>query len=134
MTETPSSTGTYAPTQRLLVAELDAERFSHPGYLQWFYGANPRGAALEEHVDEHSDADARRVGHYAVLPTRFRHGDTTGPFIFSSNVATDSTQRRGGYFRTMADRIYERALATGAPAMVAVTNEQSTVVVVERFG
>lgn len=130
MTETPTSAGTYAPTQRLLVAELDAERFSHPGYLPWFYGANPRGAALEEHVDD----DGRRVGHYAVLPTRFRHGGDTGPFIFSSNVATDSTQRRGGYFRTMADRIYARALATGAPAMVAVTNEQSTVVVVDRFG
>lgn len=132
MTGTPSSDGRgHAPTQRLLVTELDAERFAHPGYLPWFYDANPRGAALQEHVD---DDDGARIGHYAVLPTRLRHGAETGPFIFSSNVATDTARRRGGLFRTMADRIYARALATGAPAMVAVTNEQSTVVVVDRFG
>jgi hypothetical protein len=34
----------------------------------------------------------------------------------------------------MATRMYERAAATGAPAMVGVGNDQSTVVVVDRFG
>lgn len=128
---TPDARTPDAKTQALLVAELDAVRFAHPGYLPWFYDDNPRGAALQEHED---DETGRRIGHYAVLPTRFRHGGQTVPFIFSSNVATDSTVRRGGVFRTMAKRMYERAAASGTPAMVGVGNEQSTVVVVDRFG
>jgi hypothetical protein len=122
----------HTRTQQLLIAELDAQRFSNAGYLPWFYDDNPRGAALEEHEDDPDSG--RRIGHYGVLPTRFRHGATTLPFIFSTNVATDSTIRRGGVFRTMAKRMYERAAATGAPAMVGVGNDASTVVVVERFG
>ncbi len=125
-------TDEYAATRALLVAELDAARFGHPGYLAWFYGANPRGRAIEEQVDD--PETGRRVGHYAVLPARFRTPAGAGAFIFSSNVATDSSQRRGGLFRDMAQRMYERAAATGAPAMVGVGNHNSTVVVVERFG
>jgi hypothetical protein len=123
-------TDEYAATSALLVRELDAERFGDPGYLAWFYGANPRGHAIEENVDE----DGKRVAHYAVLPTVYRDAEGPGPFIFSSNVATDSSVRRGGLFREMAERVYKRAAATGAPGMVGVGNDQSTVVVVERFG
>src|SRR4051812_27409637 len=120
----------YSATTDLLVRELDAERFGEPGYLPWFYGANPRGAAIEENVDE----DGRRVAHYAVLPTTYRTVDGSTPFIFSSNVATDASVRRGGLFREMAERVYKRAAATGAPGMVGGGNDQSTGVVVERFG
>lgn len=124
----------HAATSELLVRELDAERFGDPGYLPWFYGANPRGVAIEENVDEDSGAETRRIGHYAVLPTVYRDTAGPGPFIFSSNVATDSSVRRGGLFREMAERMYKRAAATGAPGMVGVGNDQSTIVVVERFG
>ena len=120
----------FSLTSELLVRELDAERFGDPGYLPWFYGANPRGAAIEENVDE----DGRRVAHYAVLPTVYRDATGPRPFIFSSNVATDASVRRGGLFRDMAERVYKRAAETGAPGMVGVGNDQSTVVVVERFG
>jgi hypothetical protein len=120
----------HGPTTDLLVRTLDASRFGHPGYLPWFYDANPRGAAIEEHVD----ADGRRIAHYAVLPTRYRTPAGPTPFIFSSNVATDPTVRREGLFRDIAERVYARAAATGAPAMVGVGNDASTVVVVDRFG
>lgn len=120
----------HRATSELLVAALDAERFGNPGYLPWFYDANPRGEAIEENVDE----DGRRVAHYAVLPTIYRNALGSSPFIFSSNVATDPSVRRGGLFREMAERVYKRAAATGAPGMVGVGNDQSTVVVVERFG
>jgi hypothetical protein len=118
-------------TARLLVANLDAERFGKPGYLPWFYRANPRGSAIDENEDE---ADGTRSGHYAVIPTVYRTPAGPTPFIFSSNVATGPTVRRGGLFRAMAERIYERARATGAPGMVGVGNDNSTIVVVERFG
>jgi GNAT superfamily N-acetyltransferase len=118
-------------TARLLVDNLDAARFGHPGYLTWFYRDNPRGEAIDENED---DDDGTRIGHYAVLPTRYRTAAGPTPFIFSSNVATSPNIRRGGLFRTMAEHIYERARATGAPGMVGVGNDNSTIVVVERFG
>ncbi|HEY5012622.1 MAG TPA: GNAT family N-acetyltransferase [Acidimicrobiia bacterium] len=118
-------------TTRLLVEHLDAERFGHPGYLRWFYRDNPRGEALDENED---DEHGNRIGHYAVIPTIYRTPAGTTPFIFSSNVATSPTVRRGGLFRAMAERMYERARATGAPGMVGVGNDNSTIVVVERFG
>jgi GNAT superfamily N-acetyltransferase len=117
-------------TRELLVRTLNAERFADPEYLLWFYDRNPRGAALEENVDE----NGRRVAHYAVLPAVFRTPAGPTEFIFSSNVATDPDVRRGGLFREMAERMYKRAAATGAPGMVGVGNDQSTVVVVDRFG
>src|SRR5215475_4301670 len=98
----------HRATSELLVAALDAERFGNPGYLPWFYDANPRGVAIEENVDE----DGRRVAHYAVLPTIYRNATEASPFIFSSNVATDPSVRRGGLFREMAERVYKRAAAT----------------------
>ena len=120
----------HRATSALLAAQLDPERFGTPEYLSWLYAANPRGAAIEENIDE----DGHRVAHYAVLPTTYRTADGPEPFIFSSNVATDPSVRRGGMFREMAERIYKRAAATGAPGMVGVCNEQSTVVCVDRFG
>ena len=92
-------------TARLLVDNLDAVRFGHPGYLSWFYRANPRGQAIEANEDD----DGNRVGHYAVIPTRYRTPAGPTPFIFSSNVATSPAVRRGGLFRTMAERVYEQA-------------------------
>jgi hypothetical protein len=118
-------------TARLLVENLDAVRFGHPGYLEWFYRANPRGEAIEANED---DETGNRIGHYAVIPTRYRTPAGPTPFIFSSNVATDPTVRRGGLFRTMAERVYAQARAAGAPGMVGVGNDNSTVVVVDRFG
>lgn len=118
------------PTAALLAAALDHERFSHPGYLAWFYRANPRGDVIDENVDE----DGRRIAHYAVIPTAFRSPAGTTRFIFSTNVATDPSVRRGGLFREMAAKVYDAAAAWGAPGMVGVGNDQSTVVVVDRFG
>jgi GNAT superfamily N-acetyltransferase len=120
-----------ARTAALLVATLDAERFGHPDYLRWFYRENPRGQVIAENED---GDDGERLAHYAVIPTIYRTPAGPTPFIFSTNVATSPTVRRGGLFRGMAERLYERARATGAPGMVGVGNDESTVVVVERFG
>jgi len=127
----PERTGGDTKTGTLLVAALDAERFGHAGYLPWFYRQNPRGEVIDENED---DERGNRIAHYAVIPTVYRTPAGPTPFIFSSNVATSPAVRRGGLFRAMAERLYERARATGAPGMVGVGNENSTVVVVERFG
>ena len=67
---------------------------------------NPRGEAIDENED---DEHGNRIAHYAVIPTVYRTPAGPTPFIFSSNVATSPTVRRGGLFRTMAERVYERA-------------------------
>ena len=118
-------------TRRLLIDNLDAERFGHPGYLQWFYRDNPRGEVIEANED---DDDGNRIGHYAVLPTAYRTPAGSPPFIYTTNVATSPTARRSGLFRAMAERVYVQAAATGAPGLAGVGNDQSTAVIVGRFG
>jgi hypothetical protein len=121
----------YAASSALLAAHLNARRFGDGRFLDWFYGANPRGRAIVEDID---DDQGRRIAHYGVLPATYRTPAGPTPFIFTSNVATDPNARRKGLFREMADRIYPRAAATGAPALVGTSNAASSVIVVERFG
>ncbi len=121
----------YAATSELLATHLNARRFGKPEFLDWFYGANPRGRAIVEDID---DDHGHRIAHYGVLPTAYRTPAGTTPFIFTSNVATDPGARRKGLFREMADRIYPRAAATGAPGLAGTANAQSSAVVVGRFG
>src|SRR5262249_54287964 len=102
----------------------------HPGYLRWFYRENPRGQVIAENEDD----DGERVAHYAVVPTAYRSAAGPTPFIFSTNVAASPPLRPGGLFPAMAERRYGPAGATGAPGMVGVGNDESTIVVVERFG
>ncbi len=124
-------TSEYAATSALLAAHLNQTRFANPGFLDWFYGANPRGRAIVEDID---DDQGRRIGHYGVLPTTFRTPRGTTPFIFTSNVATEPGARRKGLFREMAERIYPRIVAFGAPGLAGSSNAASSMVVVEKFG
>jgi Acetyltransferase (GNAT) domain len=121
----------YAATSALLAEHLNARRFGNPRFLDWFYGENPRGRAIVEDID---DDTGHRIAHYAVLPTTYRTPAGPTPFIFTSNVATDPNARRKGLFREMAERIYVRAAATGAPGLVGSSNAVSSVIIVERFG
>jgi hypothetical protein len=121
----------YAATSQLLADHLNDRRFRSGEFLDWFYGANPRGKAIVEDID---DDHGRRIGHYGVLPTTYRTPAGLTPFIFTSNVATDPGSRRKGLFREMADRIYPRAAAIGAPGLAGTGNAQSAAVIVDRFG
>jgi len=121
----------YWATSQLLADHLNDRRFRSGEFLDWFYGANPRGKAIVEDID---DDHGKRIGHYGVLPTTYRTPTGTTPFIFTSNVATDPGARRKGLFREMAERIYPRAAAIGAPGLAGTGNAQSTAVIVGRFG
>ena len=92
---TPAVMSEYAATSELLAAHLNAARFGNPGFLDWFYGANPRGRAIVEDID---DDHGRRIGHYGVLPTTFR---TPGRRRRSSSRRTSRPirARRKGLFR-----------------------------------
>ena len=126
-----NSESEYWATSQLLADFLNDRRFRSGAFLDWFYGANPRGKAIVEDID---DDHGKRIGHYGVLPTRYRTPKGTTPFIFTSNVATDPGSRRKGLFREMADRIYPRAAAIGAPGLVGTGNAQSAAVIISRFG
>jgi hypothetical protein len=121
----------YAATSALLAEHLNARRFGTTDFLDWFYGANPRGKAIVEDID---DDTGRRIAHYGVLPTAFRTPGGVTPFVFTSNVATDPNARKKGLFREMAERIYARGLAFGAPGMAGTSNAVSSVIIIERFG
>ena len=131
MTSETSETGEYWATSQLLADQLNDRRFRSGVFLDWFYGANPRGQAIVEDID---DDHGKRIGHYGVVPTTYRTPRGTTPFIFTSNVATDPGARRKGLFREMADRIYPRAAAIGAPGLAGTGNAQSSVVIIARFG
>jgi hypothetical protein len=126
MTDSP-----YAATSQLLADHLNDRRFRSGEFLDWFYGANPRGKAIVEDID---DAAGNRIGHYGVLPTTYRTPAGLTPFIFTSNVATDPGARRKGLFREMAERVYPRAAATGAPGLAGTSNAQSSAVIIGKFG
>ena len=119
----------YAEISALLAEHLNERRFGNPAFLDWFYGANPRGRAITEEIH----AEGKCIAHYGVLPTTYRTPAGTIPFIFTSNVATDPNARKKGLFREMAERIYPRAAATGAPGMAGPSNAISPVIIVERF-
>ena len=125
------SASPYAATSQLLADHLNDRRFRSGEFLDWFYGANPRGRAIVEDID---DDAGRRIGHYGVVPTTYRTPAGPTPFIFTSNVATDPSARRKGLFREMAERIYPRAAATGAPGLAGTSNAQSSIVIINRFG
>ncbi len=121
----------YDDISRLLAERLNARRFGNPRFLDWFYGDNPRGKAITEEI---VDDDGKCIAHYGVLPTTYRGPHGVVPFIFTSNVATDPDARRKGLFREMAERVYPRAAATGAPGLAGTSNAISSVIVVDRFG
>ena len=54
-----SETGEYWATSQLLADFLNDRRFRSGAFLDWFYGANPRGKAIVEDID---DDHGKRIG------------------------------------------------------------------------
>jgi hypothetical protein len=113
----------------LLDAELPDPRFVDERYLAWLYDGNPRGRAYAGSIDD----GGRRVGHYALIPQRYRdrHGDA--PFVFSLNAVARSGHQRKGYFGTIGREIWGAARDAGVRMVIGVCNEKSTWAV-RRYG
>ena len=107
----------------LLDAELPDPRFVDATYLRWLYDENPLGASYDHHFD---DENGLRVGHYALIPQRYRNRDGEQPFVFSLNAVARSGSQRRGFFGKLGTEIWGRAQADGVKFIVAVTNAKST--------
>jgi hypothetical protein len=114
----------------LLAAELPAARYVDAGYLQWLYDENPYGPAIQRSVDD----DGVRIGHYALIPQRFRGRDGVVPAAFSLHAVVRSGTQRKGLFTQMGLEIYEEAGAAGWQLTTGVCNEKSIGAVVKYMG
>jgi hypothetical protein len=114
----------------LLGAELPSHRFVDSRYLQWLYDENPYGTAIQRSVDD----DGVRIGHYALIPQRFRSPDGVVPAAFSLNAVVRSGGQRKGLFTQMGLEIYEEAGAAGWQLTTGVCNEKSIGAVVKYMG
>jgi hypothetical protein len=124
MTEmTEARRAEHVRNTELLDAELPDRRFADERYLAWLYDGNPLGPAYEASVD---DDDGLRVGHYALIPQRYRNRHGPAPFVFSLNAVARSGAQRRGYFGQMGRTIWGRARDAGVHAVIGVTNDKST--------
>jgi len=114
----------------LLAAELPAARYIDARYLQWLYDDNPYGPAIQRSVDD----DGVRIGHYALIPQRFRGRDGIVPAAFSLHAVVRSGGQRRGLFTDMGLEIYEEAGAAGWQLTTGVCNEKSIGAVVKYMG
>jgi len=115
----------------LLAAELPAARYIDARYLQWLYDDNPYGPAIQRSVD---DDEGVRIGHYALIPQRFRGRDGIVPAAFSLHAVVRSGGQRKGLFTDMGLEIYEEASAAGWQLTTGVCNEKSIGAVVKYMG
>ena len=114
----------------LLDAELPSHRFVDSRYLHWLYHENPYGDAIQRSVDD----DGVRIGHYALVPQRFRSPAGVFPAAFSLNAVVRSGGQRKGLFTQMGLEIYEEAGAAGWLLTTGVCNEKSIGAVVKYMG
>ena len=120
----------HSRNTELLRAELPSHRFEIARYLEWLYDENPYGPAIQRGVDD----DGVRVGHYALIPQRFRNPEGIVPAAFSLNAVVRSGGQRKGLFTQMGLEIYEEAQAAGWQLTTGVCNERSIGAVVKYMG
>jgi len=107
----------------LLNAELPDKRFVDERYLTWLYDENPLGEGYHDGIDDESGV---RVGHYALIPQRYRNAGGASPFVFSLNAVSRSGSQRKGHFGEIGRRIWGRASDEGVRMVIGVTNAKST--------
>jgi hypothetical protein len=107
----------------LLDAELPDRRFADETYLEWLYDLNPLGRAYTHSIDD--DAGVR-VGHYALIPQRYRNRTGGADFVFSLNAVARTGSQRRGFFGEMGGVIWNRARDAGVRMVIGVTNDKST--------
>lgn len=130
----PDPASTQTDNERnteLLDAELPSHRFVDSRYLGWLYDENPYGPAIQRSVD---DDTGIRIGHYALIPQRFRSPEGVVPAAFSLNAVVRSGGQRKGLFTDMGLEIYDEAGAAGWQLTTGVCNERSIGAVVKYMG
>ena len=113
----------HVKNTELLNAELPDERFVDPTYLEWLYDKNPLGLAYTDTID---NEDGTRIGHYALIPQRYRNRDGVAKFVFSLNAVARTGHQRRGFFGRLGNVIWSAAQADGVQAIIGVMNTKST--------
>ena len=109
---------------RVLLREVfpDDAKFRTSDYLRWLYLKSPSGEVIDANVD---DANGR-LGHYAVVPQRWRVRGTITSVALSLNTAVSERARGQGLFTRLAEETYGTAAGRGVQFVVGVANANST--------
>jgi hypothetical protein len=113
----------HVKNTELLDAELPDTRFVDGTYLQWLYDLNPLGRAYSAAID---DGEGSRIGHYALIPQRYRNRHGEAKFVFSLNAVARQGHQRRGFFGRLGNVIWGAAQADGVKVVVGVMNLKST--------
>ena len=89
----------------LLLNDVFNKKFSLE-YLKWLYKDNPRGQAVTFNISQNK----KIIGHYAVIPKEIIINNKIHKAALSLNIAVDRKFRRKGFFKLMANRIFEKCV------------------------
>jgi GNAT superfamily N-acetyltransferase len=98
--------------------------------LTWYYDRNPTGVASVGRVED----AGRRLGNYALVPTRFRRGDEELTLGLGVDLAVLPEARGAGTFRRTVEDAYARGAADGLDGILGVANAQSAPRMVKTLG
>ncbi len=74
------------------------------------------------------------VGHYAVVPARYKHGDKTGKCALSLNTMTSPEYKGRNIFTDLADLVYKKAETSGYDFVYGFPNYISNGIFVSKLG
>jgi hypothetical protein len=115
--------GDHLKIQQLLCDTFEFPKYRDDDYLSWQYDRNPVGEAWEENIER----DGRLLGHFALLPTLWRHGDRPeGVWLTGVNHAIVPSERKKGHTPGQAVVARDLAIDRGVMGSVGVANELST--------
>jgi GNAT superfamily N-acetyltransferase len=106
----------------LLRATFDDAKYHDVAFLQWQYRDAPEGHV----VDVNKNDEEGRLGHYAIVPQRYRRRGEHLNATLSLNTAVHERGRGQGLFVSLAAEAYEKAAAEGFAAVFGVANANST--------
>ena len=109
---------------RCLLREVfpDDTKFRTLEYLLWLYLKSPAGEVIDANIDD----SIGRLGHYAVVPQKWRVCGTETSVALSLNTAVSERARGQGLFTRLAEETYEVAVGRGVQFVVGVANANST--------
>jgi GNAT superfamily N-acetyltransferase len=126
-----SRVSTIEPTRKLLLEVFPQdEKFHRSDFLEWEYCQSPSGPVIEQNADD----SLGRLGHYALVPQRWRRNGAIDPWALSLNTAVSERARGQGLFTKLAEAAFTEAKARGIPAVIGVANAQSTPGFIGRLG
>jgi GNAT superfamily N-acetyltransferase len=99
-------------------------------YLRWLYEESPDGRNI---ASDHYESD-KLLGHYTVIPQRWRVAGQTKLMAVSLNTAVHPEARGKGLFVQLAEETYKKAAGLGVQALVGVANANSTPGFTRRLG